>query len=345
MKAHQRKDGSWEAKGIDPISLKRKSYYASTESEAAKKAERSLGVQNDNSLFSYYANVYLPTVAHRSENWKYQIGWAMDGYILPEFGHREIDGITRQEFQRFFNSLLSKMKVASIKRMKIVLSGVYNLAEDDEVVSKNPVRRVRLPISEEPDKTALTFEQLRTLLDSAHDLAKPVIILGGCCGLRLGEICGQTRNFDGNLMKVRQQILQPKGGCVISRTLKTPQSKRDIPLPEGLKAILGGDSLYLAPNTQGGYLTPNNATRELKIACEKVGLKITPHELRHTFISLMENELEAPPAIVACLAGRKYQGENAGYSHTHRKQLEKWMARFWERTSTSTRQNDVVREA
>lgn len=178
--------------------------------------------------------------------------------------------------------------------------------------------------------------------------------------MRIGEACAPSwAEVEGNTLKVRHQILQPKGGAIRTAKLKTPQSRRDIPMPKEMMDRLRNagqvSGIYITSDSKGGYLTPNNATRELTEACERAGLGnyierkgkkvfvplVSPHELRHTFTSLMENELEAPPAIVACLLGRKYEGLNAGYSHTHEKQLAKWMEKYWVRMSTSVRQIDL----
>jgi integrase len=362
--ASLRKDKRWEAKGIDPSTGARKSYYGQSQAEAEKKALNSYGVSSDGTLYSFYANVYLPTVAHRSENWIGQIAWAMDGYVLPEFGNVDLCEIDRKSAQRFFNRLLGLMKVSSVRKIRIVFSGVMNLAEDDELISRNPVRKVRLPAAEKPDKKALTFEQLWTLLEHAQPRAVPVILLEGFCSLRLGESVAVTRaHLPNGVLQVRQQALQLTGGCRILDKLKNPQSERDIPLPAPLldRLLNAGQvsGIYVCSDSKGGYLTPNNATRELAEACERAGLghyedrsgkqafipMVTPHELRHTFISLMENEIEAPPAIVACLAGKSYGGPNKGYSHTHRKQLERWMQKFWDQASTSLTTKSVVKEA
>ena len=86
----------------------------------------------------------------------------------------------------------------------------------------------------------------------------------------------------------------------------------------------------MCSNTKGGHLTPNNAERELAAAVKRAGIpRVTAHEFRHTFISLLENEWEAPPSIVAALAGKTDDRVTSGYSLSHRTQLEKWMKSFW----------------
>ena len=342
-KANETRPGVWQAKGIDPVTGERKSFYGATPEEASYKAWRSKQrVIEDETLYSFYAGTYLPTIATRSVAWRDQIGWAMDGYVLPKLGKMPIADIKRKELQAFFNQLQRdpRLGLSSIHRIKIVLSGVLNLAVGDEVMGANFAKYVRLPAAPDPDKRSLTFAECKTLIDGAHDLARPYVLLG-LCGLRPGERLGVTRSHMKDCIEVRQQVLQPKGGCIVTTTLKTPQSRRDVPIPASLRsAILNAgqvSGVWVCSNSKGGYLTPNNADRELRIALKASGFAdgyITPHELRHTFISLLENELEIPPAVVCALAGKRDDRHAADYSHTHRTQLEKAMERYWTEINT-----------
>lgn len=335
-----RKDGLHEAKGIGPNG-RRKSFYGKSKEEAQAKARASYGIQEDRTLYGFYAGVYLPTVAHRSDNWLSQIGWAMDKYVLPTFRNRDMGEITRGELQAFFNKLGKTLQPSSLNRVRIVMSGVFNLAEADDQIPKNLVRHVRLPSIQRPTKTALSAEDLRTLIHAAPMRIKPFIILTGPCGLRAGEALGVTRhNVKDGVLNIEQQVLQPKGGCKVTPRLKSPQSRRSVPLPKPLETMLLDceqvSHIWVCSDSAGGFLTPNNASRELAEAVELAEIpRVTPHELRHTFISLLENDLECPPAIVASLAGKRYQAVTAAYSHVTPKQLARWMGKLWERVDTA----------
>lgn len=138
-----------------------------------------------------------------------------------------------------------------------------------------------------------------------------------------------------SILDVRQQVLQYSGGCRISDTLKTEQSRRRIPLPAELReALLNSEkpSLFVCSDSKGGYQTPNNATRSLQAACKRAGVPIiTPHNLRHTFISIMENEVVAPIRVVEELAGKAKRGNTAGYSQAQDETKRDWMRKYWEK--------------
>lgn len=333
--------GLWAAKGIDPTTQRRKTYYAKCPEEAAQLAFRSMATDQEYKLFNFYSRVYLPIVKHRSENWLNQIGWTMDRYVLPRFGEHDIRDIRRAELQQFFNDLAVRLKPTTVSKMKIVLSGVFRLAMADEVIHNNPTMFVRLREPRREEKTVLSLDELRTLIVCSNDLIRPFVLLSGCCGLRRGEALGVTRGAISRVgvLSVKQQILQPRGGCVISPKLKTAHSYRDIPLPPGLQEeILGSNQvsdIWVCSNKVGGFLSPGIISTKLNEACSRAGVpRVSPHELRHTFISLMDNDIEAPRTVVMSLAGHAAQSTTDGYSHVKIEQKLRWMNRFWEQIST-----------
>ncbi|MBS1714612.1 MAG: site-specific integrase [Armatimonadetes bacterium] len=332
----------WAAKGVDPATLRRKNYFGGSAEEASRKAASSFGNSDDFSLFQHYTYTYLPTVKHRSANWLAQIAWSMDKHVLPEFGHRDIRDLKRPELQQHFNRLSRDMKASSLEKVKIVFSGVMRLAMADEIIASNPLAFVRLPAKDPVEKTVLSLYELKCLVDASGRLVKPFVILAGCAGLRLGEAVGVTRaavSREG-VLAVRQQVLQLKGRCEVTNKLKTDHSRRDIPLPSAMREALLDCSqvsdIWVCSDTKGGYVKPKNITRELKAACKAAGVpEVSPHELRHTFISTMDAELEAPRSVVMALAGHAKQTITDGYSHVKTEQKLRWMERFWTQMSTA----------
>jgi len=330
--------GTWEAKGVDEAG-KRKSYYAKSEYEASFNAAASMGltVVKDNTFHTFYVSSYWPSKKITSDNWKTQIRWAYDKFIGQRWGGVDLADITRRDVQLWFNSLVGEVANSSLKRIKIVFSNILNMAVEDDLIQVNPAALVRLPAAEEPDKRALTAVELAQFIEATPSHLLPTIIFCAC-GMRIGEACAPSRAelqtvYGVRGVKVEYQILQPKGGAVRTTKLKTPQSKRFIPLPAPWLDIIENHprltDIYLSENRDGGYLIPSNIQDDFKLIWKRAGIgKVTPHELRHTFISIMENELEAPAPIIAKLAGRKHAGSTAGYSHSTVKQLAKWMDKF-----------------
>jgi integrase len=341
-KASERKDGTWEAKGIDPTTGKRKSYYGSSSDDASERAAKSFRLGDNDRLAAFYLGSYVPTLKGRSQNWVNQVAWAMEKYVLPTFGETRLEDIDRKGAQAAFNNWSSKMKPSSLRRLRIVWSGVLNLAVDDEVIDRNPLTRIRMAETEDPEHVVLEPSQLWHLTTNCSNIIRPIVLLQGFVGLRRGEACATTwTHMKGGILGVRQQVLQPKGGAEITTKLKTRQSKRDVPLPpemiEALASCQQSSRTYVCSNDSGGFLTPRAAYSILARESVRLGLpKMGTHDLRHTFTSLMENEFEAPRRVVDAILGRAGSGTTDSYSHTFRSQLGRWMQTYWERVSTST---------
>lgn len=338
--------GTYEAKGVDEKG-NRKSYYGKTAYEASRKAAESLNLVfiEDSTLHSFYVLSYWQSKKSLSQNWKDQIRWAYDGFIGKRWGKIDLQDIDRRSVQLWFNTLTKELEPSSIKRIKIVFSGIMGMAVEDDLITRNPISAVRTPKELPKEVTTLALAQIGSLLEHTPERLKPTIIFL-VCGMRIGEACAPDRSALRVLhgvkgIQVTHQILQNKGGNERTEKLKTPQSNRFIPLPDEWYSIVRDtprrNDMILSCSSDGTHLLPNNISRELVQICTAAGIPvISPHKLRHTFISILENELEAPAPVVARLAGKTHSGATQGYSHTKVHQLSKWMARYYEQIESST---------
>ncbi len=345
-KASEKRPGLWEAKGIDPTTGLRKSFYGKTPDLASKKAWASYGIVEDDTLGAYYISVYLPSIARKSLNWRRQVSWAWDKYIKPKFQHTPLSELKRSDLQKLYNGL-TKLNPSSVAKVKIVLSGILNLAVEDELIERNPNTKTRLPQAMPKETPSLSAYDLMRLVNECHERVRPFVVLAGLCGLRKGEALGVTWHAINNgWMEVRQQVrVKPGQGFEVTPELKTPQSLRKIPVPFlHLLDCNQVSDIWVCSDSIGGYLTPKNVVRELNEALERLELHVTPHGLRHSFISILENELECPDSIAAALSGRAKRGQNATYSHAKPAQLERWMQKFWDHVSTASTTKFVVQE-
>ena len=340
------------AQGVNQSSGKRRAFYSPDPYEASKAAAASFGVVTTTEtpiLWDFYLNTYFPTVRRRSINWRNQIAWAMDKHISPQLGRMKVDAITRAVLQDFFNDLAAKnLNASSIGKIKIVLSGILNLAEADGLIDRNPIKFVKTDTPKTPQKRTVSPADLYDLFQSADNHTKPLITLLGFCGLRIGETCGAMKAdiMDGCL-EVRRQVLQLPGGAKTFDTLKTPQSRRAIPLPaELLEAMNVSASLWICANSHGKNMLPNNATRSLDALFKLMKIsRVSPHELRHSFISIMENEIGAPRAVVEELAGKAKEGNMGTYSKARMEVKKKWMEKFFEHCKSEFDNRIVVKNA
>lgn len=179
---------------------------------------------------------------------------------------------------------------------------------------------------EEEGQKTFTLEQEAALLDDAwaHDRANGgraagvylLYLLAFRLGLRRGELLGLRRrdiDFDRRIIRVRQQVVKRHDGVKISRVLKTPAARRDLPLLEEIATVLrphllqlgGGDEALLFPGRSGGPRYPDSVTRQFGRACKRLGfLGFSLHDARHSAITRWrERHIDAE--TVAALAGHE----------------------------------------
>ena len=171
-----------------------------------------------------------------------------------------------------------------------------NRAVKDRLLGVNPAQGVdNLPRLPRGDKRFLTHEQVAQLADAAGERARLVILVLAFCGLRFGELAAlRVRRVD--LMRRRLEVAESVtevGGVATFGSPKAHQS-RSVPLPrfvveELAEHITGrGPDEFVFPAPGGGVLRLMNWRRRVfDPAARAAGLEgLTPHELRHTAVSL-----------------------------------------------------------
>jgi integrase len=340
LKAHERKPGLWEAKGIDPASQRRKSYYGKTPEEAVAKARASFRT-DDESLNWFYLNVYFPTIAMRSRNYRVQVAWAFDQHLSPGLGHLPMSEIDRPRLQKHFNSI--GLAPGSMRIIRAIAHSIFKLAEDDGVILKNVAAGIRIAEEVPGEDKAISAADLWRLYENG-EILRPFILLTGFAGLRQGEALGSSfAKMKADVLDVSQQVQKVKGGTVVSPKLKTPTSYREIPLP--FLEELGQKRIWICDENEK-YMSPGMSDYYLRRLCRTLGMDpIGPHALRHTFITILENELECPRRIVQALVGHRGKEITDGYSKVSMEAKRRWMQAYWEHISTSVRQGLVVQSA
>lgn len=137
-----------------------------------------------------------------------------------------------------------------------------------------------------------TPEQVGQVLTAAEDWFAPFVALAAFAGLRIGEASAvQVRDIDflRRTLHVQRQVQNGPTGVEVS----APKygSERKVYLPDALVTLLAqhiervgvhGDDGWLFP---GVPTSPRNMRRAFDRTCERVGLDLIPHDLRHFYAS------------------------------------------------------------
>lgn len=246
-------------------------------------------------------------------------------FIWPAFTGATLEGISRLEVKRFLQGVLKKRSPAMVELVKDVLSGVYEDAIEEELVSSNPSSRILKRIlppkrmrnvkEADPftkDELAAFFQQAERMPNVSWE-ERLILKVMGYAGFRLGEaLAMRAEHLDVNSCsyhivesyKVRRFGLPKKG------------KKRLVDLPRFLVEELrhyvlelkkrrlrqgkGGevDLLFEDPGEAGLPFSQRKIQGLMKKVCRTAGLRIRhPHDLRHTYATILLMSHKSPAYV------------------------------------------------
>jgi integrase len=321
-----RRDGLHEVKRT--VNGKRRSFYGATKEVAELRADQAQGItfrQGMPSLRRWVASVYRPKVENRSESWKRQIIWALDGWIYPTFGNRQLDEISRADVQHFLTFTCGKLSRNSQLNIRKVFHAVMELAVDDDLIAKNPVRKVEVAprrtkdIQEVPD-----IRQCREILErSKGTLVEGVVYAALTLGLRKSEILGLDWKDlrDGDLHITRQKLRNQYG------SLKTLNSLRVLPLPDGWSVGERGT---------GQMIKCSDAT----IGRNREVIGVPLHRLRSAFSTGIES-LGCPRNVTQAILGHSTGSVTDLYARVNKEVIRKWLTDWLEMLEKPSKMGDL----
>jgi integrase len=223
-------------------------------------------------------------------------------HLLPAFGPRRLDRISRADVQAFITALRAgHLSPATIRGVVNLLRTILRSAVHDGKITRSPCYKITLP--EVPPKRLAFFtpEQVHALLAAATARDYAVLATAVGTGLRQGELLGLTVDvvdLDRGRLHVRQQMLTPAGAGspALTRALKTRASQRTVGLPTFVVAALRqhlaehgtGEDGLLFPNPKGhGWRRGSFNDSVWKPALRRAGLpeQFGIHACRHTYAS------------------------------------------------------------
>ncbi len=264
---------------------------------------------------------YIGTVRRESTHDRYQE--LLRNHVLPVFETKRLNEITRGDVRDF---LVSKLNAKTMKDkegysratmcvLRDVLSGVFNFAVDEEIISVNPMTGItkRLELNRKdykPEIHPLTMEELAKFLSvcqTHYSEFYPFFLMAARTGMRLGELLAVQWgdiDFNSSFIWVRRsyrrgRITATKNGKdrkvdmsgQLAATLKRLRVQRK---KEALRGGLG-EMPELIFHTEARPIEQNYIRRVFKRALKKAELReIRLHDLRHTFASLLLTQKETP---------------------------------------------------
>lgn len=307
----QRKEGRWEASiqnGYKDNGKPRIVYfYGRTRKDVQKKlaefiAARSSGLAMDRKYtFGEFADIWFehhkanitPTT---QEHYKYTLR------ILKEhFKDRPLSEIKAFDIELFLRKIQNDGRSKSaIAQCRGMLFQIFNKAEANDLLNKNPVRFADKMRSREPAKRkdAFTSDEVRLLMEKLpHDRIGYTIRLMLGTGMRTQEVLALEPKHiaeDGSVIRICQAVNMVKGTVTVGPP-KSRDSYRDVPVPPSLRHcarfLRETNNKYVwEVGKKDSPCNPSYFRDRFKVEVEKVeGVRVlTPHSCRHTYVSQMQ---------------------------------------------------------
>lgn len=311
----RRKDGYLE-KTIT-INGHRVHVYGHTEREIREKIdelydEKYKGITNDITFRDYGEHWYPIVTAELSENTRLSYRRTLN-HAIRLLGDLRVQDIKRSEIEKALNDLNDRPTMK--EKTLMIIRRIIDMAVDDEICKYNPASNIRAnkPCKETRDRLSHRETEAVKKAIMRDDLRLFVDILFHT-GIRKGEALGLTRKSIGDgVIHIREQRQFDRKGNPYTTTLKTYNSRRDIPIPAELEKRLrdyakSTDTIYLFDqiSTRRRFVT---AWKKVEIAIvrvnnpdykppKKIGelnmkdipCDITPHVFRHNFCSVLHDQ-------------------------------------------------------
>jgi integrase len=216
-------------------------------------------------------------------------------FLRDDVGDPTMDGVTRAHAEEFGAWMIEQdYSRAYIHRLVNTVRRAWADAAARSLVSENPWSKLDLGRVEHREVPWITPARLVEFYEAMNSNQRPLIVLLGETGLRLGEAFA---------LQWSDVNLREKSAAVHVRTGKTPAARRTVPLStRGIAALrplhdaADGD-LVFSKRTEFGVL------QAVYRACEKIAHpRSRVHDLRHWYASHLV-QAGVPPSTVARLLG------------------------------------------
>ena len=215
------------------------------------------------------------------------------------FKNRNISSITSSELKLYL-SIHSHESINTVKKRRIYLNSIFELALDDEYIKKNPMKKVALPECKSADEAqAYEKSEARIIVNLAkeHGIYGLSAFIPLKTGMRPGEVMAfnPSRDFDSDRQIVTvHETVKVKNGKEITGTPKY-KSVRSIPVDSEFCEHMANFNFpgYVFANAKN----PNKPMRISKWYIYRYNKfmnllpeylpKLNAHDLRHTYGTLL----------------------------------------------------------
>jgi len=238
----------------------------------------------------------------------------VDNKLLPVFGNKEVDKITRGEIKEFTDNLLLDLTPKRTRMILNTLKAILDIAIDYEHIVINPAANIKLPKHKPMKMQPFMPKEVRMLINHSNGWFQNMIALALYTGMRQGEMIALTISdidFESMTINVDKRIAQGE-----IDTPKTESSIRKVPIFEPLVPYLKNQlelcktemcfALFFNPNTKESFYDSKKLSKYWYNLLDECGFEHRRfYNTRHSFVTNMIRNGAVSILDVSQMAGHK----------------------------------------
>jgi integrase len=217
-------------------------------------------------------------------------------HINPVIGDLRLEDVTAREIQNVISTMMErKLSTATMGHARKVIHCMYEWYIESGIVDKNPCERIRIPKIPTTPRRSLSPDEIVILKEamkrSRWQHAVNFLLL---TGLRRGELLAlKWTDIKEGWITIERSVSEhmeesrPKSdaGC---RRFRLPKAAlKALADQKAQLKIEGITSEYVFPGEGGEQMSPRSFPQAIQRIASTVGIKVSLHELRHTFVSTL----------------------------------------------------------
>lgn len=311
----KRKDGRY----ITSLTLDGKKYYLYGNTikeldrkkiEMISKYEQGKSLKSNNVRFKDYKWIWYETKKPMISEKSQQSYKSILNNHFTLIDYKKVSEIKKTDIQLIVSELIDTPNTAN--KVYMTVNQIMESAIDDDIIVKNPCRRIKKPKIIKKEKRILTNEEFY-LTDVAdfNDRERMFVIMSKYCGLRPEETRALTKqdfiiNNDHGYVVIDKTVVYVSNTPIFQKFTKNESSKREVPLFDNTipfinfyLTTLESDKLFTNLTGNDEYLTYQGYKWLIRKIVDKIRMKaleldiefdpdgFTPYVFRHTYATLL----------------------------------------------------------
>jgi len=291
-------------------------------------------IKNQYSSEKRTLDIYFDKHIQRNEGkTKYSLTMYYKKHIQPSLGYKDVKNITPDDIQKILDTSLKDRADKTKKDLKLILNPIFRRAIKDRYIKDNPIEEIKFKRPKPKREldfrivSSLNFtvqEIYRQILQLEDEELKAIYLIGLMTGRRRGEILGlKYQDIRDNKVYVPESITKTSTVDIFPMPF---EAQEIIPF---LSSNYKGEDKIFSANEARVTRTFTKLVQDSAIEFTKDS-KLTFHDTRHLFQSIMIPETNNPPLVDRCLSHKKDGSMMSVYLSFSYKKRKEVFEEYWE---------------